>query len=92
MKLRIFALLTCLILSLSVIFVACNKQEDIGEDSDTETSVTAGSESDSKSDTELDIGESNQAQGDRENEETTKEYLDYYKEVNDDKIMHVTFE
>ena len=92
MKLRIFALLTCLILALSVTFAACNKQENAGEDSDTETSVTSESESCTEGDTELEIGESNQAQGERENEESTKEYLDYYKEVNDDKIMHVTFE
>ena len=95
MKLRIFVLFTCIILILSVTLAACNKQENVIDDSDTDTSTVSESESDTENDTESDtepeFGDSNQAQGDRENEETTREYLDYYKEVADDKLMHVTF-
>ena len=95
MKLRIFVALMCIILMLSVTFAACNKKENVGDDSDTDTSTVSESESDTENDTESDtepeFGDSNQAQDDRESEETSKEYLDYYKQVNDDKIMHVTF-
>lgn len=97
MKFRVFAILTCIILILSVTFVACSKQESGEDDSDTEASVSSEAtsdgetESETESDTELEIGDSNEAQGDREEQETTKEYLDYYKQITDDKIMHVTF-
>ena len=94
MKIRILVVLACL-LTLSIMFVACNKSGNTEETSGTEPSVTSESVSDTESgvesDAELEIGDSNQAQGDRESEETSNEYLDYYKQVNDDRIMHVTF-
>ena len=95
MKLRVFTILACVILILSVTFVSCGNKGDAEGGSEAETSSSLESTSDSdletESDTEIEIGDSNQAQGDRENQETTKEYLDYYKQITDDKIMHVTF-
>lgn len=89
MKLRNFIFMICIVLMFSVVLVSCNKNDGVSENTESDT---VESTSETESETEVEYPDSNKAQGDRENDEPSKEYLDYYKEVNDDKMMHVTFE
>lgn len=92
MKLRIFALIACLVLLLSAVSCGNNGNDNDAVETDVGT-INVTETGDTESDTsELNIADTNKAQSDRENEENAKEYLDYKEGVSDNDIMHVPFD
>ena len=93
MKSRIFTFLVSIVVFiLSIALVSCGTGKNNGDDTEIPDHIDhVESDTITTEDTEPEYPESNQAQIDREKEERTNEYLDYFKSINDDKIMHVTF-
>ena len=91
MKLRIFAVMICIFV---MTFAVASCSEDTKNEESSQITETEGMESESTSDetSELVIADTNKAQGDRDNTETSKEYLEFLEQAADEEIIHVPFD
>lgn len=93
MKLRVFVLIACIII-VAITVSACKKEQTEAPNTDSVSEDVELSENEEVTSdvTEDTTPSKNQAQADRENEETTEEYLGYKDSVADKDIPHLPFD